>query len=113
MPGAVGMSRLEDVLEFHLTSTKAPVFEREYQFHPTRKWRFDFAWPDALLAVECEGGTWTGGRHTTGSGFEADCEKYNEAALRGWTVLRYTMAMIKSGVALQQIEAALKQEKPE
>ena len=109
MPGAVDVSRLEDVLEFQLTSTKAPDFEREYQFHPTRKWRFDFAWPDSkcMLAVECEGGTWTGGRHTTGSGFEADCEKYNAAALAGWRVLRYTMDMIRSGVALQQIEEAL------
>ena len=101
------MSRLEEVLEFQLTSTKAPDFMREYEFHPTRKWRFDFAWPDSMLAVECEGGTWTGGRHTTGSGFEADCEKYNAAALLGWRVLRYTMPMIRSGVALQQIEEAL------
>ena len=103
------MSRLEDVLEFHLDSTKAPAFEREYEFHPTRKWRFDFAWPDHMLAVECEGLVKPGlkSRHTTNSGFSKDCEKYNAAALMGYTVLRYTMDMIRSGVALQQIEEAL------
>ena len=103
------MSRLEEVLEFHLDSTKAPAFEREYEFHPTRKWRFDFAWPDHMLAVECEGLTApsTKSRHTTNEGYSKDLEKYNAAALAGWTVLRYTMPMIRSGVALQQIEEAL------
>lgn len=28
----------------------------EYMFHPTRKWRFDFANPDKMVAVECNGG---------------------------------------------------------
>jgi len=106
------MSRLEDILEFHLTALKLPAFEREYLFHPTRKWRFDFAWPDRLLAVECEGLTApnTKSRHTTNEGFSEDCVKYNAAALLGWTVLRYTLPMIQSGEALQQIEEALQQE---
>ena len=110
MPGAVDVSRLEEVLEFHLTSTNAPAFVREYEFHQTRKWRFDFAWPDKGLAVECEGLTapTQKSRHTTNYGFTKDCEKYNAAALLGWRVLRYTMPMIRSGEALRQIEEALK-----
>ena len=110
MPGAVDVSRLEEVLEFHLTSTNQPDFMREYEFHPTRKWRFDFAWPDHMLAVECEGLQPPNlkSRHTTNEGFMKDCEKYNAAVLLGWRVLRYTMPMIRSGEALQQIEAALK-----
>ena len=109
MPGAVDVSRLEEVLEFHLTSTKAPAFVREYEFHQTRKWRFDFAWPEHMLAVECEGLTapTQKSRHTTNYGFTKDCEKYNAAALLGWRVLRYTMPMIRSGEALRQIEEAL------
>ncbi len=60
----------------------------EYKFHPARKWRFDYAFPDILVALEVEGGVWTGGRHTRGKGFMGDIEKYNEAALLGWKVLR-------------------------
>lgn len=72
-----------------------------------RRWRFDFAWPDRMVAVECEGGTWSGGRHTTGAGFEKDTEKYTEAALRGWVVLRFTQRQIHDGAALEAIERAL------
>lgn len=80
---------------------------REHRFHATRAWRFDFAWPALRLALEVEGGTRSGGRHTTGSGFEADAEKYNEAALLGWTVLRVTSAQVRSGQALRWCEQAL------
>ncbi len=66
----------------------APV--AEYRFHPERRWRFDFAWPQYRIALEVEGGVWSGGRHTRGSGFVADMEKYNEAAILQWLVLRVT-----------------------
>lgn len=59
----------------------------EYQFHPTRKWRFDYAWPLRLFALEVDGGVWTQGRHTRGAGRLADMEKQSEAALAGWRVL--------------------------
>ncbi|MFH1635532.1 MAG: hypothetical protein ABIG63_16195 [Chloroflexota bacterium] len=63
--------------------------EREYRFHPTRRWRFDLAWPDEnMLAVECEGGIWVNGRHSRGAGFINDCEKYAEATLLGWRIYR-------------------------
>lgn len=71
---------------------KEPV--REFKFHQTRKWRFDFAYPEIRLAVEVEGGIWSGGRHTRGAGFEGDCEKYNEAAVDGWRVVRLTPKMV-------------------
>ena len=51
--------------------------------------------------------TWTRGRHTRGRGFTADCEKYAEAALQGWTVLRFTRQQIESGYALECAEKAL------
>ena len=59
----------------------------EYRFHPERKWRFDFAF-DGKVALEVEGGIWTGGRHTRGTGFAKDIEKYNTATLCGWKILR-------------------------
>jgi len=85
-----------------------PLPETEYRFHPTRRWRFDVAWPDGLLAVEVEGGRWVAGRHTRGAGFEADMEKYNEAALLGWTVIRVTPGMVRDGRALAYVERAFK-----
>ena len=100
-------SALEERLWFTIQVEKLPRPEREFMFHPTRKWRFDFAYPDCKVAIECEGGTWSGGRHTRGSGFEADCEKYNQAALLGWKVLRFTKGMIDSRIAVRLITEAL------
>ena len=65
-------------------------WEPEYRFHPKRRWRFDFANPEYKVAIEFEGGIWTGGRHTRGTGYKNDCDKYNAAQLLGWRVLRYT-----------------------
>jgi len=61
----------------------------EYKFCPDRRWRFDYAFIKQKVAVEQEGGVWSFGRHTRGSGFLKDCEKYNAATLLGWRVLRY------------------------
>jgi len=62
----------------------------EYRFHPVRRWRFDHANPEYKVAIEYEGGIWTNGRHTRGTGYKNDCDKYNAAQLLGWRVLRYT-----------------------
>jgi hypothetical protein len=56
------------------------------------------------LAAEIEGATWTQGRHTRGKGFEEDCTKYNEAALLGWNVLRFTTEMVQDGRAFGTIK---------
>lgn len=101
------MSHLENALLFQLKALKVELPEAEYRFHPTRKWRFDFAYPERHLAIEVEGGTWKGGRHTRGSGYEKDCEKYNAAAMQGWAVLRFTSSMIQSGKAVKLIQEAL------
>lgn len=73
--------------------------------HP-RNWRFDLAWPEQMLACEVDGGTFSGGRHTRGTGYENDCEKLAEAVLRGWKVLRFTKGMIEDGRALEFLERA-------
>ena len=83
-----------------LKAYKMPEPEEEYRFHPVRRWRFDFAWPDQKVAVEIEGGVYNGGRHTRGKGFEGDCIKYNTAQLMGWTVLRFTTGQVKDGYAI-------------
>jgi hypothetical protein len=86
---------------------KLPIPDREVVFHDGRRWRFDFAWIQQRVAVELDGGTRNGGRHVRAAGFEGDCEKLNEAAMGGWTVLRFTAAMVDDGRALAAVERAL------
>ena len=81
--------------------------EREYVFDPERKWRFDFAFPDEMVAVEVEGGLWQVGRHQRAGGFAADCIKYNRAAILGWKVLRYPTDVIVSGTAINEVRDVL------
>jgi hypothetical protein len=103
------LSKLEETLALYLRVAGLPDPVREHRFHLTRKWRFDFAYPDKMIGIECEGLTnpkWKS-RHTTNQGFTDDCVKYNTAALDGWCVLRFTMPQIKSGLAIQQITEAL------
>lgn len=80
---------------------------REHMFHPARKWRFDFAFQEAKLGIEIEGGTWTAGRHNRGTGYEKDCRKYNAAVLLGWRVLRFTPSMVACGDAIKDVLEAL------
>ena len=84
-----------------------PKPEAEFKFHPTRRWRFDFAWPTESLAVEVDGGAWVNGRHSRGSGVEKDCEKYAEAMCAGWRILRVTPKHVHSGEALAWISRLL------
>ena len=107
----VRVSALEELLALQLRGAGLlPRAVRELRFAPPRRFRFDFAFPHAMLAVECEGGVWARGRHNRGAGFEMDTDKYNLAVERGWRVLRYTMSQIKSGEALAQTERVLKWE---
>ena len=71
----------------------------ELVFAPPRRWRFDFAFPDKMIAVEIEGGIWIQGRHTRGSGFVKDLEKYNQATRMGWRVYKFTPTELRKGIA--------------
>lgn len=85
-----------------------PEPQREFRFCPTRKWRFDFAWPlERQIALEVDGGQWIQGRHARGRGMRGDCEKFNTAALAGWTVYRVTGDMVQDGSALALMLAVL------
>jgi len=78
-----------NVFESACIAQGLPLPVAEYCFAlPNRKWRFDWAWPTQLIALEIEGGVWTKGRHTRGGGFLKDVKKYNAAACLGWRVLR-------------------------
>lgn len=73
--------------------------ETEHQFHPARKWRFDFADPDSKIAVEIEGGIWLQkSRHYDGSGAVKDMQKYLAATLDGWRIIRICGPMLTEQV---------------
>lgn len=84
-----------------------PTPTPEFRFHPTRKWRVDYAFEPQRLALEVEGGVWTRGRHTRGSGFLRDVEKYNELAARGWRLIRTTPDGLCSPDTLRVLTLAL------
>ncbi|MFZ2937617.1 MAG: hypothetical protein WA066_02810 [Candidatus Omnitrophota bacterium] len=72
-------------------------WQAEYRFHPTRRWKSDYANPKIKTIIEIEGGVFTSGRHTRGTGFIKDCEKYNAASIAGWKILRYTPDQMRAG----------------
>ena len=96
---------------------------REYRFHDRRGWRFDFAVPDPRfkLAIEIEGGihpfrdkrgNWViKGGHTTGTGYQKNLDKYNEATAAGWTLFRFSVEDVKTGKAKTVLQKWLKRER--
>ena len=120
------MSKLEDLLLTQIKVMGIPHPEQEYRFaaihvgmgRAIRKrlliaglkdYRFDFCWPDLMLAVEVEGGIFVNGRHTRGKGFEDDMLKYHHAQRLGFTVYRCGSRLIKSGQAVQLIKALIQE----
>ena len=61
----------------------------EYLFDEVRKFRFDWAVPDLMIAIEYEGIFSEKSGHTTLSGYKKDIDKYNLAVKKGWKLLRY------------------------
>lgn len=128
-----GKAGAVDYLVWLIEASGLPAPVRELRFAPPRRWRFDLAWPDHMIALEVDGGTYgrsvrchnckqivkrrtkagklisvrEGGRHNTGQGHEKDAEKTNAAALLGWRVLRVIPGWVEDGRALALVEEAL------
>jgi very-short-patch-repair endonuclease len=106
------ISQLEEDLLKAIREAGLPEPEREFLFAKPigRKWRADYCYPEQMLLIEAEGGTWSKkkkSRHTTGSGFQNDSIKYGEAAVLGYRLLRFTSTMIHNGTAVDLIRRAL------
>lgn len=103
-------SSLERQFIDHLDAYGITGWEREHKFHKVRRWRFDFYFFIDKLAVELQGGTWSGGRHTRGAGYESDCEKVSEAMLMGIRVLQFTAGQVRSGYAVRTVQRLVNQQ---
>jgi hypothetical protein len=85
-------------------------FEREYVIPGWRAWaeekkqlgivtrrvpfKADFAWPQACVVVEVQGGTFVVGGHSTGPGIERDAIKSLTAQVSGWALICLTDKML-------------------
>lgn len=76
----------------------------EFVFAPPRKWRFDWAWTKHYVALEIEGGAFRGPGHRSVGVFLRNIEKYNEAALLGWRVIRVTTDQFNSGDVFETLQ---------
>ncbi len=94
----------------HVRAVGLPEPVREFPFAAPRRYRADFAYPDARLLIEVEGGVYSGGRHTRGTGYTEDARKYNLAVLLGYRILRFTAEMVRDGTAVAVIEEALREQ---
>ena len=80
------------------------VCEYEFATRIDRKWRADRAWPQCRIMVELDGGSFLAhGHHTVG----VDRGRDNFAALDGWIVLRFDTRMLRAGLAVKHLAAAL------
>ena len=79
------------ILDMLKLTNQIEDYVTEHQFDEVRKFRFDWAIPSLMIAIEFEGIMSEKSRHTTKTGYSKDTEKYNLAAISGWIVLRYTV----------------------
>ncbi len=79
----------------------------EFRFHPERRWRADFCWPEYRVTLEIEGAVWTNGGHSRGSGKVRDHEKFNACAVLGYRVLYCQPSALMTITTVQTIRAAI------
>lgn len=112
-PKRRGTKRKSAALDFafQCEQNELPPRATEHRFAKSigRQWRFDFAFPDYMLAVEIEGlvvrriaGEMVcTGRHASVQGFREDCLKYASAAVLGWNVIRFEQSQVRARVAIE------------
>lgn len=91
---------------------KLPEPVCEFRFHETRRWRFDYAFPAEMIAIEYQGLNWKGkgsgnSGHQSVDGLRRDCEKFTEASLSGWTLILITAETVNNGQAVEWVRRAI------
>jgi very-short-patch-repair endonuclease len=99
----------QDKFKRHCLAYGLPEPVAEYTFHPIRRFRWDFCWPEHKVAVEVQGGLWARGQakaaHAMPIGILRDYEKNNLGQEHGWSVLFFTPEQLRG--ALPQIKRVL------
>lgn len=97
-------SDLELAMDRVLVRHRLPTPARQHRLAGTR-YRLDYAWPAARLAVEVDGY----GHHSGWDAFCTDRERQNALVLAGWTVLRFTWSDVlrRPAHVAQQVHLAL------
>jgi len=102
-----------------LAEYKLPKPKTEFVFHPDRNWKFDYCYPDKKIAIEKEGGIFnqkktkkdgttyiSKGAHGSITGILRDIEKYTEAAILGYRVIRIVASDFLKWESIEKIQRA-------
>lgn len=89
----------------------------EYEFHPVRKWRFDYCIIELMIAIEQEGGVFgyrrkdgtrsEKGAHSSVVGMMNDMEKYNAANEMGFSLIRRTPDALVTHDTIQLLKSLI------
>lgn len=100
------MSKEKEAFDQWLRQVFGPRLVTEYKFHPTRKWKFDYALLAEKIGIEFDG-LYGGGAHTSPAMVAKDSEKINQAQLHGWVVIRANANSVRSGQAFRDVMQAV------
>lgn len=97
------------LLHIHGAGLPPPQLEERFGgIDGTKRYRWDLCWPDQMVALEYQGGTFSDDpSHGSIKGKLRDQAKLSEAAACGWRVLHVNAKTVESGEALAWIEHAL------
>ncbi len=103
------MTELESLLLWQIREAGLPEPKTQYQFHGTRRWKADFAFPCERVICEVNGATHQASRgHTSFTGLHRDYEKGNAAQLMGYRYFEFDREMIEDGTAIKTICEAMR-----
>lgn len=99
------MSATRDRLLHYLVYGHGFVLEHPFRgLSGKRRWRFDAARPDRMVALEYAG---IGPGHTWHKEQARDHEKQSEAALCGWVLIVCDAELVNSGRCMEFVERAI------
>jgi very-short-patch-repair endonuclease len=103
-----GSNRAEEAFAYWCRALKLPMPQRNFRFHPTRRFEIDWAWPTLKVGIEIQGGIWVGGAHARPMNIVRDMTKHNLLLDFGWRVWHYTPKEVVDGIAAEHLDKVLR-----